>query len=98
VQPDMNEPKRIRTTRRVVLMKPHRVRRDGRQQTLVWKQRRRAFGISAGTWLALAIFGAVEGFRASTVALAVAACVLSVAVVIKAQVLLQRVEQAPPTI
>jgi hypothetical protein len=97
VDPETNEPKRIRTTRRVVLMKPHRTRRDGWHQTVIWRQRRRAFGISAVTWSVLAVVGAVGGFRASFVILAVAACLLSVAVVIKAQVLLQRVEQAPPT-
>ena len=97
MDPDMNESKRIQTTRRVVLVRPHRIRRDGWQQTVVWEQRRRAFGISAGAWLVLAVIGASEGFRVSFVILAVAVCVLSTAVVIKAHVLLQRVEQTPPS-
>ena len=97
MDPDMNEPKRIQTTRRVVLVRPHRTRRDGWQQTVVWKQRRRAFGSSAGAWLVLAVVGAMEGFRVSFVILAGAACLLSAGVVIKAHVLLQRVEQTPPS-
>jgi hypothetical protein len=97
MDPDMNEPKRIQTTRRVVLVRPHRTRRDGWQQSVVWKQRRRAFVISAVGWLVLAVVGAIRGFGASFVILSLAACVLSVAVVIKAHLLLQRVEQAPPS-
>lgn len=97
MDPELNDSSRIRTTRRVVLMKPHRTKRDPRDQAAVWKQRRRAFGISTVSWLAMAVAGALSGLGKDFVALAVAACLLSAAVVIKAQVLIQRAEQAPPT-
>jgi hypothetical protein len=97
VDPEMNEPSRTRTIRRVVLTKPHRTHRDPGDQAAVWRRRRGSFGISAVVWLVLSVAGAVGGWGTTFVALALAAGVLSAAVVVKAQVLVRRAQEGPPT-
>jgi hypothetical protein len=96
VDPEMNEPSRTRTIRRVVLTKPHRTHRDPGDQAAVWRRRRSSFGISAVVWLVLSVAGAVGGWGTTFVALALAAGVLSAAVVVKAQVLVRRAQEGPP--
>jgi Mrp family chromosome partitioning ATPase len=96
VDPKMNEPSRTRTTRRVVLTKPHRTQRDPGDEAVVWRQRRPAFGISTGVWLLLAVVGALGGWGTTSVALALAAGLLSGAVVVKAYLLVRRAEEGPP--
>lgn len=70
------------------------MRREPVDQVVIWKGRRRTFGTAAAAWLLLAVLGAAGGLGTSFVALAVAACVLSAAVVIKAQVIILRAQ--PP--
>lgn len=89
----MIEPSRRRTTRRIVLIKPHRMQRDPGDQAMVWRQRRRSFGITAVAWLFLAVAGAMSSWGTAFIALASAAAVLSAAVVVKAEVLVRRAEE-----
>jgi hypothetical protein len=96
VDPELNEPSKTRTTRKVVLTTPHRTRRAPSEQAEIWRKRRRSFGISAGVWLLLAVAGAVGGWGTTFLALALAAGLLSAAVAVKAQVLVRRAEEAPP--
>ena len=97
MDPEMNEPSRARATRRVVLTKPHRTQRDPGDQSVVWRQRGRSFGISTGVWLLLAVVGALGDWGTTFVALALAAGLLSGAVVVKAYVLVRRAGEVPPT-
>ena len=90
MDPRVNGPRRVRTSRRITLTKSHRVERVPVDRVVVWKGRRRAFGSSTAMWLFLAVLGAAGGLATSFLVLAVAACVLSAAVVIKAQVIIQR--------
>ena len=96
MDPGMNDPNRTRTTRRVVLTKPHRTQRAPGDQAVVWRRRRRSFGTSAGVWLVLAVAGAIMGWGVTLVALAIAAGVLSAAGLVTAQVLVSRAGGALP--
>lgn len=93
MDPGLNEPSKSQATRRVVLKKPHRTQRDPGVQALVWERRRRSFGTTALAWLVMAVAGALTGLGTLFVGLAVAACLLSAAVVVKAHVLIQRATQ-----
>jgi len=90
----VEEPRGTRTTRRIVLSKPQRVRRDPVDQARVWRQRQRSFGTGAVIWLVLAAAGVLTGWSAAAVVLMFAAGVLSLAVVVKAQIHVQRGERA----
>jgi len=98
----MNEPqvarttRTTRTTRRVVLTKPHRTHRDRAAQAVVWRRRRQSWGASAVIFFALAVAGAFGGWGTTLVALDLAAGVMSAAVVVKAQVMVQRAQEVPP--
>ena len=102
MDPDMNEPqvarttRTTRTTRRVVLTKPHRTHRDRAAQAVVWRRRRQSWGTSAVIFFALAVAGAFGGWGTTLVALDLAAGVMSAAVVVKAQVMVQRAQEVPP--
>ena len=102
MDPDMNEPqvarttRTTRTTRRVVLTKPHRTHRDRAAQAVVWRRRRQSWGTSAVIFFALAVAGAFGGWGTPLVALDLAAGVMSAAVVVKAQVMVQRAQEVPP--
>lgn len=94
--PRVNGPRRVRTSRRIIPTKPHGLEREPVDRVVVWKGRRRAFGTSTAMWLFLAVLVAVGALVTSLVALAVAACVLSAAVVIKAQVIILRTRRRKP--
>ena len=93
----MNRSRGIRTTRRIVLTKPHLTERGPDDQLVVWRHRRRTYGVSAVLWLVLAAAGIFGAWGATFVALALTTGTVSALVVIKAQVLVSRAEQLPPT-
>ena len=88
--------RRTRTTRRVVLTSPHRVRRSPADDLAVWGGRRRAFALSAVGWLVLGLGAAVSGAGGTLVVISLVAALLSAAVVVKAQVLLRRAGRSAP--
>ena len=99
MDPEMNEPRgarTTRTTRRLVLTKPHRTHRDRAAQAVVWRRRRQSWGTSAVVFFVLAVAAAVGGWGATLVALDLAAGVMSATVVVKAQVMVRRAEEVPP--
>ena len=97
VDPGQGGPiRRTRTTRRVVLTKPHRVRRTPADDLAVWGGRRRSFALAAVGWLVLGLGAAVSGAGGNLVALSLVAALLSAAVVVKAQVLVRRAGRSVP--
>ena len=79
-----------RTTR--VWVRPHRVVRTASESARVWTQRRRTYTISAVLWLVLAVGGAANAASSAATVLAGLAALLSIAVVVKAQVLIRRAQ------
>ena len=97
VDPGQEGPiRRTRTTRRVVLTRPHRVRRSPADDLAVWGARRRSFALAAVGWLVLGLGAAVSGAGAALVVISLVAALLSAAVVVKAQVLLKRAGRRAP--
>ena len=97
VDPGQGGPiRRTRTTRRVVLTSPHRVRRSPADDLAVWGGRRRSFALAAVGWLVLGLGAAVSGAGGTLVVLSLVAALLSAAVVVKAQVLLRRAGRSAP--
>jgi hypothetical protein len=88
--------RRTGTTRRVVLTKPHRVRRSPADDLVVWGGRRRTFALAAVGWLLLGLGAVVGRAGTSLVVLSLAAALLSAAVVVKAQVLMRRAGRRAP--
>lgn len=80
------------TTKTWVWVRPHRVVRTASESARVWTQRRRSYTISAALWLVLAVGGAVTAPSSATTVLAGLAALLSVAVVVKAQVLIRHAQ------
>ncbi|MDQ1601289.1 MAG: hypothetical protein QOD68_2763, partial [Actinomycetota bacterium] len=86
VDPEPEVPiRRTRTTRRVVLTRPHQVRRSPADDLAVWGGRRRSFALAALGWLVLGLGAAVSGAGGTLVVLSLVAALLSAAVVVKAQ-------------
>jgi hypothetical protein len=88
--------RKTRTTRRVVLTRPHRVRRSPADDLVVWGGRRRSFARSAVVWLVLGLGAAVSGAGATLVVLPLVAAVLAAAVAVKAHVLVRRASRRAP--
>ena len=80
------------TTSTRVWVRPHRVVRTASESARVWTQRRRTYTISAALWLVLAVGGAANDASSAATVLAGLAALLSIAVVVKAQVLIRRAQ------
>ena len=80
------------TTSTRVWVRPHRVVRSASEAARVWTQRRRTYTISAALWLGLAVGGAANHASSAATVLAGLAALLTIAVVVKAQVLIRRAQ------
>ena len=80
------------TTSTRVWVRPHRVVRTASESARVWTQRRRTYTISAALWLGLAVGGATNDASSAATVLAGLAALPSIAVVVKAQVLIRRAQ------
>ena len=96
MEPDVNglTRKQTKTTRRIILVRPHLTQRTPVDQAVAWRKRRRTFGLSALAWLTLGIAAGPLGLSHTFTVISLLAGVLSAAVVVKAQVLIRRSEQA----